>query len=235
MPTMTTLNLLTRHVSEDGNAVVHLRPRRPLTFRAGQHGLLLVPGGGVRPLSIASPPEDDVLTFSTSVSSGSRFKRALAGLVPGTRVRLLGPIGGFTLSGTERSVVMLAQGIGVTPFRSMLQHVEAAGIATRTTLVHVGTSHPFRQDTHATASQSHYPSERDDFRRLVAAAVEQDPGALFMVSGSASFVRDTVTSLKDASVTSSRIRRDAFFGYRPTTGRGAVADGASALQASTTS
>lgn len=152
---------------------MHFRPRHPLRFTAGQHGLWVVPGGGVKPFTIASAPEDDLITLGTGLSSGSRFKRALGALEAGSKVRFVGPVGGFTLEGAGAAVVMLAQGMGVTPFRSMLRHVAISGADTRTTLIHLGARHPFRYDTAATVTAACYPTSREEFVRDAAAAAAQ--------------------------------------------------------------
>jgi ferredoxin-NADP reductase len=56
---------------------------------------------------------------------GSAFKRGLASVPIGTRVELKGPSGSFTLHrNPRRTAVILAGGIGITPFRSIL--VDAA-------------------------------------------------------------------------------------------------------------
>lgn len=221
-----TLHHVTTEIDAGGTAVLHFEPGRQLSFRAGQHGLLLVPGGGAKPLTLASAPEEALVAFATSLQSRSRFKRALAGMVDGSTVRLAGPLGGFTLDGTGASVVMLAQGMGITPFRAMLRHVVLSGAGPRTTLVHVGTRHPLRLDTEATAGSAHYPTSRQDFVVDVQRAFSEQPKATFMVSGSPAFVSATAALLvDDMGVDKSRIRRDAFYGYSPSAAEQPVSTG----------
>lgn len=75
-------------------------------------------------------------------------------------MHFIGPVGAFTLPRRTPEVVMLAQGIGITPFRSMLRHIEITGADKRTTLVHTGAHHPFRTDTETAATAAHYPTSR---------------------------------------------------------------------------
>jgi ferredoxin-NADP reductase len=53
--------------------------------------------------------------------TGSAFKRSLAEAPLGTPVSIFGPVGNFTLPvAATASVVFIAGGIGITPFRSMV-------------------------------------------------------------------------------------------------------------------
>lgn len=210
------LDFTSMDVDQHGTAAVHFRPRRPLRFTAGQHALWTVPGGGAKPMSIASAPEEDVVTLGTGLTSRSRFKQALGALAEGSTVRFIGPVGGFTLPRRTPEVVMLAQGIGITPFRSMLRHIEITGADKRTTLVHTGAHHPFRADTEAAATAAHYPTSREEFAEHVTAVANQRPQAMFMVSGSRAFIASATTLLKAASVHPSQLMRDTFYGYSPT-------------------
>lgn len=215
MPTFgfRTLEFISKDEGEAGVTALHFRPRRPLRYRAGQHGVWLVPGGGGKPFTVASAPEEEVVTLGTSLASGSRFKRALAALAPGATVRLVGPIANFTLEQTTPDVVMLAQGVGVTPFRAMLRHAALSRLDKRTTLIHVGHDHAFRQDTEGVATDAHYPTSHDAFSGQLEATVRGHPEATFMISGTPAFVRSTAAQLKANAVRPSQIRRDAFYGW----------------------
>ena len=89
---------------------------------------------------------------------------------------------------------MLAQGIGITPFRSMLRQLARRGMDKNTTLVHVGRYHAFRSDTEVIVKQAHYPTLPEVFGRQLEAAAVQQPDATFMVSGGSGFVKSTVAS-----------------------------------------
>jgi glycine betaine catabolism B len=198
---------------DSGSVAVNFLAKRPLPFKAGQFGLWIVPGGGLKPFTVASAPEEEFITLGTSLKSQSRFKRALTKLTSGDKVRFIGPIGDFTLERTASAVVMLAQGVGVTPFRSILRHAAMGGSDKRTTLIHVGNQHAFRQDTEGAATEAHYPTSRELFAQKLEAAAREQPRATFMVSGTSAFVRSTAEQLKEHSVGSSQIMRDAFYGW----------------------
>lgn len=77
-------------------------------------------GGNRRTFSIASAPDEDTLMVATRLRE-SAFKRTLASMPIGTEVKIEGPFGNFLLhNNPEKAAVLLAGGIGVTPFRSMV-------------------------------------------------------------------------------------------------------------------
>ncbi len=75
----------------------------------------------MRCFSIVSAPADtEVLQFG--VRLGGRFTRALGELPLGTDMFVQGPFGNFVIDERyDRNIVMLAGGIGITPFISMLR------------------------------------------------------------------------------------------------------------------
>ncbi|MFQ6123621.1 MAG: FAD-dependent oxidoreductase [Candidatus Heimdallarchaeota archaeon] len=68
----------------------------------------------------SSPTEKGYLEFTTKMSD-SNFKKALRELNPGDIVNLKGPFGNFTLTEGIKKIAMLAGGIGITPFRSIIK------------------------------------------------------------------------------------------------------------------
>lgn len=78
--------------------------------------------GNSRSMSIASSPGNkDSIMFSMRMRL-SAFKNNLNNLALGEKVRILGPFGYFVLpKSAQTPLVFLAGGIGVTPFRSMIE------------------------------------------------------------------------------------------------------------------
>lgn len=107
------------------------KPKRPVAFRPGQFAELTVPhkgsdGRGLRrSFSISSPPAaDGNVTFALRVpEKSSSFKRAMVELEPGARIHATGVGGDFLLPDDPKTpVVLIAGGIGITPFISQLLH-----------------------------------------------------------------------------------------------------------------
>ncbi len=120
-----------------------------LSFVPGQYLELEVPHshpdarGTRREFSIASAPEDLPLlrvAFKESTSSKpqSSFKKALARVDEGERLAITGVWGDFVLPKREAApILMVAAGIGVTPFVAQLRHARAAGQERDIVLVYV--------------------------------------------------------------------------------------------------
>jgi ferredoxin-NADP reductase len=98
------------------------------TFKAGQYldMTLLNPSqtdseGNVRSFSIASGPHEETLMVATRMRD-TAFKRVLRAMPLGTAVKIEGPSGDLILqSDSTRAAVFFAGGIGITPFRSIVQ------------------------------------------------------------------------------------------------------------------
>lgn len=209
-----TLHVTTQSSDGHGGDAVHFTPDRPIRFTAGQHALWRIPGGGLHPFTIASAPEEKILTLGTSLASQSPLKRAIAALAEGDRVRLVGPLADFTLDPTSPAVVMLAQGVGVTPYRSILRHLNLADRSLDTTLLQVSTEHPFRSDTEPLAGVSHYVTSREEYATRLAAVIDRRPQASYMISGSREFVGSTTAALRAAGIARAQVKRDTFYGYQ---------------------
>ncbi|WOF24340.1 flavodoxin reductase [Microbacterium betulae] len=127
-----------------------LRARRPFAFRAGQYLELHVPhrrpdGRGTRrEFSIVSAPED-LPTVRIAYRDGggprSSFKRALSDAGADARVAVTGVWGDFVLPrDADAPILMVAAGIGVTPFVSQLRHLRLTGSRRDVVLVYVAST-----------------------------------------------------------------------------------------------
>lgn len=185
---------------------------RSMNHKAGQHGIFLLPGFyRPHPFSLSSAPEEPYVAFTTRVRKESRFKQRLMQLKPGDPLFMFGPVLSFTFKPRHTSHVFLAQGIGITPFRSMLVHADKKKLPFRTTLIHVdNNAHLFKSLSAEFATQAYYPSSAEEFKVILA---KQKPNQQFYISGSPQFVRQTKHYLKELSVSQKNIKTDSFLGY----------------------
>ena len=123
-----TIVLKSRSMVAEGTLEVRFAKPPGLTFKAGQFvDLTLIDPvetdaeGNVRGFSINSAPDDEDLVFATRLRN-TAFKRVLAKMPLGSAVAFEGPFGNFTLhNDASRPAVLLAGGIGITPFRSIVR------------------------------------------------------------------------------------------------------------------
>jgi len=107
---------------------LRFRPQRPVRFRPGQYLELDLTGHGSdrrgtrRAFSISSAPGDELTVAVRVPERPSAFKRALVGLDEGDVVRATSVSGDFTWPRTSRPMLLVAGGIGITPFVSQLRH-----------------------------------------------------------------------------------------------------------------
>ncbi|MFE6997665.1 FAD-dependent oxidoreductase [Microbacterium sp. NPDC057659] len=123
------------------------RTKSRLRFLAGQYLELDVPHhrpdarGTRREFSILSAPSD-LPTLRIAYKNGdqqhpSSYKRALAEAQPGAVLAVTGTWGDFVLPRGEAPVLMVAAGIGVTPFVSQLRELHGTGADRDAVLIYV--------------------------------------------------------------------------------------------------
>jgi len=214
---------------------------RAFPFTPGQYNTVTIPDplyqdeeGNVRSFSIASSPSDPFILIATRMR-GSAFKRTLAEVPLGTRVTFSGPRGSFTLPDDAAGpVALIAGGIGITPFRSMIKHATEQRLPPALTLIYSNRTPeaaPFLDDL------ARWQTENPRFRFVptmtdpeastrtwtgrtgyVDAAFLRDVlGAFdrstFYAAGPPGMVKGVRQALADAGVADDRIRTEEFSGY----------------------
>jgi len=121
------LTLLEKELLAENIWAFRFRPETPLTWVAGQFIQVKLPHdhpdaeGTKRWFTVSSAPYEGIIQITTRVTP-STFKQALAALPVGGQLPLIAePEGDFTWVDTDRPLVFVAGGIGMTPFRSILR------------------------------------------------------------------------------------------------------------------
>lgn len=193
----------------------YFTPYAPVTFTAGSYAHVRLPSlpetiRRVRELSIASSPQDSEILLTIDHISGSDYQKALQALNPGDVIEIFKIKSHMTWPSTAPHSVMIAGGIGITPFRSMLRDREQRNLPITTTLVHVsGDSYLYRDELSQLASD-YRTTNRDGLMKELEAITNAHPDAHYYVAGSLGFVEAVTHELMNRGIAT--IETDAFKG-----------------------
>lgn len=179
--------------------------------------------GERRWFSIASAPSEGVVMLSCRFAQdGSTLKRRLLELKVGDRVEANGPMGEFTLEEVREKTVLIAGGVGITPFRAIIKELAAKKGLENITLIHGNKTPenvPFMGEMNELADEHegftlHYtysPTIIDS--EVIATLAGSLEDTVFMISGLEKMVESIQHSLLEAGVKPDNIRIDDFGGY----------------------
>ncbi|MBS0467735.1 MAG: FAD-dependent oxidoreductase [Proteobacteria bacterium] len=233
------VKILAKQAVAQGTMGFHLEKPAGFEFRAGQAFEVQLPGGpegedGAHAFSIVSAPHEGELMFATRMRD-SKFKRALGELPVGASLNIDGPFGSLILhKKLERPGVLVAGGIGITPFMSMLR--SAAEQRSGQTLVLLYSNR--RPEDTAFLAELQSLAQRNPHMRLLATmtdmshsnqawdgatgyidsafvqnAIKDLPAPIFYVSGPPALVEAMRNTLTQAGVDEDDVRSEEFFGY----------------------
>lgn len=184
--------------------------------------------------SIVSAPFEPRLTIATRMRD-SAFKRALASLAVGATVTIDGPFGSLALP-ADRSVpaVLIAGGIGITPFVSILRQATQDGLAQPLILIYSNR----RPEDAAFLGELQQLEKRNANFRLIATMTRMEKSArpwagergkvdedllkravgdlsapTYLVTGPPAMVEAMQATLQFAGVEPGRIVTEEFYGY----------------------
>ncbi len=182
----------------------------------------VTPSGGIT-YSLSSSPTEPELSIAFRVGI-SPFKRRLQSLEPGDTLFIsqYGNDYGFHLK-DNRSSVLIAGGIGIAPFRSMLKELYDTGNKNQVQLVYMnkGTQYVFAAEIETWRAA--LPNVRVDYvdttglnrkkrEKLLVGLIKNDAHHYF-VAGPEGMVEATEHLLIDAGISARDIRIDSFGGY----------------------
>lgn len=218
----TKLKLISTHPVA-GNIRTFVFETGGLEWLAGQNQAYILPQAGEteaeyeRWFTISSPPSAGTINISTRISDSS-FKQALDALQPGDEIERHSINGDFTWEDeSDTPVVLVAGGIGVTPFHSIFWQRHAIGKSLNATLLHFNRDEqiPFHQEFEQLLGQHpelmiQYvvgePVTADKILELAPGAVDQTT----YVSGPEAMVMTVCAELNKRGV---KTKQDEFPGY----------------------
>jgi ferredoxin-NADP reductase len=178
--------------------------------------------GTTRWFTIAAPPYEGRVRVTTRIASenGSSFKNALLTLPIGSEIEAGMPDGDF-LFDAERPAVLIAGGIGVTPYRAMLLQLDHDKTDFHATLLYAN-----RDDNFPFKSEFDEIAARNSGLRLVyftdpqyielgdiQAAAEQYTNPVYYISGPEPMVESYKVLMMNSGIAEDDIKTDYFPGY----------------------
>lgn len=235
------VKLLKREPIAERTMAFHFEKPAALEFKPGQYldcTLVNPPEtdseGNIRSFSIASAPAEGDLMIATRLRD-TAFKRVLTAMPLGSELTIEGPMGSFTLhKNVSRPAVLLAGGIGITPFRSMIVHASRNGLGPRTVLFYsnrrpedaaflnelrdMGTENKMFLAVCVMSamekSKRPWKGETGYVDRAMLSRYIPDLAApIYYIAGPPAMVAATKTILTDAGVNEDDIRAEDFAGY----------------------
>lgn len=219
------LPFLERYQEADDVYTFVFEKGQDLSWKAGQHGLFTITHkkikNGIRPFSVASAPSENVLKITTRISGKpSDFKKAMLELKPGMTVKMSGPVGGFYLK-ENSPTLLIAGGIGITPFRSIVKQIEAdgSGAGRQMHLLYMDSdqSYLYKEELDelaATISMGiSYVDSRDKLHEEIEQFASKYKEGQYFIAGPKAMVNSVSAYLQTNGVPKRRIKKDAFFGY----------------------
>jgi len=217
-PGVTTLEL------SSADASPHFLPGQFITVYLPE---LATPEG--KAYSIASAPDE---LMRITVAERGEFSRRLCSLHAGDSFRALPPGGYFYSESKSSTLVMLAAGIGIAPYRAVIRDVlhhnpgrrlmlfysnrTMNGIVFRNELDGLTAAHPNLTVRYFLTREDNLPPEVTKGRmsaETILREVGEIPDPEYFICGSIEFVRDLWRGLKAAGVLEDRLYTEAFFGH----------------------
>lgn len=199
------------------------------SHQAGQNALFSLPSGTEnRTFTLASAPHEHELMIATRMRD-SPFKRTLAELPVGGRLKIDGPAGLMVLHEDEsRPAVFLAGGIGITPFLAMARDAEARRLRHRITLIYSNRrpqdaaflaelkrmqNQNFRMVATMTNAPDWQGEKRMISRELLAEHVKDLRGPIYYFAGPLRMTMAVQGMLTELGIKDDDMRSEEFYGY----------------------
>ncbi|MBM4153200.1 MAG: hypothetical protein FJ220_06740 [Kiritimatiellaceae bacterium] len=188
-------------------------------FETGECAVLLDESGDSRPYSIASAPSEPVLRFVIRRLPEGAVSGWLSQRQPGDRIRVSPPFGEFRPQLADHPVVLIANGVGIAPFLSLLRQSERVATHPVTCLYGVRTVQEavelplLQRMTTLHLAVSREQTAEHFYGRVTAMMpnIQLSEGASYYLCGSGSMLNEIARMLHARGVPFSRIYTEVFF------------------------
>ena len=216
-----------KHVAEDTFELSFERPKE-FSFKAGQYIQLGVPKllhsdpkGASRVFSIASSPLDKEKISVAFRETGSGCKRTIKELPQGGQVSIEGPHGFFTIPEKPADpIVLIAGGIGITPYMSMIRFANEKRLAFPITLLYANSTKEraaYLEELQKISNHNKYFTLKNKFGKIdeqfIRQSVKDMQNCRWYVAGPPAMVDYARNILILLGVDDGRIHYEEFTGY----------------------
>lgn len=180
--------------------------------------------GKMRFFSISSAPFENHIAITTKIDdkAPSSFKKALNKMSIGEKIQAKGPDGNFILKDGPAEYVFIAGGIGITPFRAIIKHLNNNNNPINITLLYSNKNEDilFKKELEQIAKthpelKIHYliNPARIDKNTIKKFIPDLKKPLYYYVSGPNAMVEDLLTTLKNLGIEEKKVKLDYFHGY----------------------
>lgn len=173
-----------------------------------------------KPFTISSAPNENVVKITMKIKDNpSDFKKAMLELKQGMTMGMSGPLGSFNAD-NDRPAVLIAGGIGITPFRSIIKQIESAENP-NTKPIHLlymdsEKSFIFKEELDASKASINtaYLDSRDNLQQEIDKLSNlYQNNAQYLIAGPKSMADSIADYLLKSNISKKNIKKDAFYGY----------------------
>ena len=206
------------------------------SFKPAQHIVLELPVDGkkqMKSFSISSSPSKKGYIETTKRIGPSEYSKVMGSLKEGDVVRIKGPYGLFLLN-EEKDAVMIAGGIGITPFKDMIEYASEKELPIKITLLFSNKTPediPFKEELdeldrknpdlkiiHTITRPNQSKEEWNGLtghinEEMIRKEVESFEGKVFYICGPPSMVNEVVAILEKMEIPKEQIKLERFTGY----------------------
>ncbi|WP_413376079.1 FAD-dependent oxidoreductase [Alkalihalobacillus sp. 1P02AB] len=215
-------------VAEKNNVYTFILEKAPdVNWKAGQHGIFEISHKKIkkatRPFSVASTPREGKIQISMQITdTPSDFKQAMYELEPGMTMNMRGPIGPMYFNAQEKNNLIIAGGLGITPFRAMLKDLQLSKSDIKCTLLYMDSTGAFLYKSeldniveNSEDIEVQYLQQRDLlFEEITQYTTKQGNDSQYFIAGSKKMVQSISDLLKTNNIKKSKIKKDSFRGYK---------------------
>ena len=226
IPTTGTLRLKEKEHLIDNIWAFRFNPDQPLSWTPGQFIRIEIPHddadkeGTKRWFTISSTPHDGYIQITTRITD-TTFKQALTTLKVGEEAQLIEqPDGDFVWQESDKPLVLVAGGIGITPFYSILKARGDSGQPVSATLIYSGRTNelPFKAEFDEASRRHpefmvHYVIGEPLSAYKLTQLVPNINSSQVYVSGPESMVEELGKQLEENGLTGDALHQDYFPHY----------------------